>query len=456
MSHTVSPFEIKNVRLFIAFKVFFNSRFYYPVLAIMFLDFGLSLSQFALLNAAWAVSIVCLEVPSGALADVIGRRKLMVLAGVLMVIELALLCFAPRGNADLLFGIFLVNRVLSGAAEAAASGADEAIAYDSLKAEGNEEDWDLVLRRQVRMESLTRIGSTLLGAAVYDAVLMQSASDYLGLGISFSQDVTLRLPLFLTFMMALCTLYVVLQIKEPPAPQSDAAGSPDGGIWEISKEAFRVTFQAGRWILKTPFAMMIILGGLFFDHIMRMLGTMNSQYFRLIDLPEASYGLIGSARSLLGLLVPSLAVLMLRRFTPQKNLFIIAPLAFLGLYGMTFFWPYWGLAPLFLLAVVMQFVSMAVSFYLNRITRSSQRATVLSFKGLSFNLAYGLIGVMYAVLLAHLKGKDGGALREAAETGRVFIESVGWFPWYFLAMFAGLLLFGAYILHNSDNHRQAG
>ena len=291
MIKAASPFEIKNIRLFIAFKVFFNSRFYYPVFAILFLDFGLSLSQFALLNAAWAVSIVCLEVPSGALADVIGRRKLMVLAGALMVIELAILCFAPRGNADLLFGVFLVNRVLSGAAEAAASGADEAIAYDSLKAEGNEDDWDLVLRRQVRMESLTRIGSTLLGAAVYDAVLMQSASDYLGLGISFSQEVTLRLPLYLTFMMALCTLYIVLQIKEPPGGEPRRADGPRGNVWQSSKqafgEAFRVTFQAGRWILKTPFALMIILSGLFFDHIMRMLGTMNSQYFRLIELPES-------------------------------------------------------------------------------------------------------------------------------------------------------------------------
>ena len=453
MSRDISPFAIKNVRLFIAFRVFFNSRFYYPVFAILFLDFGLSLSQFALLNVAWAVSIVCLEVPSGALADVIGRRKLMVLAGVLMVIELAILCFAPRGNADLLFGIFLVNRVLSGAAEAAASGADEAIAYDSLKAEGNEDDWDLVLKRQVRMESLTRIGSTLLGAAVYDALLMQNLSDYLGLGIHFSQDVTLRFPLYLTFMMALGTLYTVLKMENPPG-QEPAVDK--GGVWQTSKEAFRITFQAGLWIVKTPFALMIIVSGLFFDHIMRMLGTMNSQYFRLIGLPEASFGLVGSARSLLGLVVPTIAVLMLRRLTPRLNLFLAAPLAFIGLYGMTFFWPYWGLIPLFTLAVVMQFVSMAVSYYLNRVTPSHQRATVLSFKGLSFNLAYGLIGVMYSLLLAHLRGKAESLGQAADEAGNLFIESVGWFPWYYLAFFAVLLIFGAIVLRKVDNHLRAG
>ncbi len=167
-SNRKSPFAIRNVRLFIAFRVFFNARFYYPVFTILFLDFGLTLEQFALLNAAWAASIVLLEVPSGALADTIGRRNLLIAAGILMVFEIALLCFVPLGNPDLLFGVFLVNRVLSGAAEAAASGADEAIAYDTLKNEGDARDWPRVLEKQMRIQSIAYIGAMSIGAAVYD------------------------------------------------------------------------------------------------------------------------------------------------------------------------------------------------------------------------------------------------------------------------------------------------
>ena len=111
-----------NVRLFIYFRFFFNSRFYYPVFTILFLDFGLSLEQFALLNVAWAISIVVLEVPSGALADTIGRRNLLVVTGVLMVAEMLLLCFVPKTDPAILFPVFLLNRLLSGTAEAAASG----------------------------------------------------------------------------------------------------------------------------------------------------------------------------------------------------------------------------------------------------------------------------------------------------------------------------------------------
>ena len=50
---SASPFSIPNVNLFVRFRIFFNSRFYYPVFTIMFLDFGLTLEDFAVLNAIW-------------------------------------------------------------------------------------------------------------------------------------------------------------------------------------------------------------------------------------------------------------------------------------------------------------------------------------------------------------------------------------------------------------------
>jgi len=126
----------RNLPLFIAFRVLFNARFYYPVIGVLFLDLGLTLEQYALLNVVWAVVILVLEIPSGALADVIGRKRLVVVAAGLMVAEIAVFAFAPRGA--WLFPLLVINRILSGAAEACASGADEALAYDSLPADDRE------------------------------------------------------------------------------------------------------------------------------------------------------------------------------------------------------------------------------------------------------------------------------------------------------------------------------
>ena len=91
------------------------------------------MDQFALLNAIWALTIIIAEVPSGASSDLLGRKKLMNATAALMVLELAVWAFAPQGDPDRLFIWLAINRVLSGLAGSAASGADEALVYDSLK-----------------------------------------------------------------------------------------------------------------------------------------------------------------------------------------------------------------------------------------------------------------------------------------------------------------------------------
>ena len=447
-----SPFAVRNVRLFIAFRVFFNSRFYYPVFTILFLDFGLTLDQFAMLNAVWAATIVLLEVPSGALADLIGRRNLLIITGVLMVVEIGLLCIVPQGRADLLFAAFLVNRILSGAAEAAASGADEAIAYDSLKARGRAHEWPLVLERLVRFQSGAYLLAMSIGAAVYDPVLMQKMAGWLGWNVQLNQGTTLRLPLFLTLGMAVLTLITTLRLREPAAQEK-----PNGRQAASVATVFKLTLAAGKWILQTPFALVLIIAGLLFDNCIRMLITLNSQYYRAIQIPEAAFGLIGSALAVLGFIIPLLARRMVLQYSPLRNLMIMISTTLVGLWGMTYFWPIYGLLPIVLLIAVMYFNNFFMSHYLNRLSSSEQRATILSFKGLSFNLAYGLIGIFYSILLAVLRGKmrlESPGLETAAIENNVFEASIGYFPWYFLITMAGLIVFAYWRLRGTRDYRK--
>jgi MFS family permease len=454
----MSPFDVKNVRLFILFRVFFNARFYYPIFTILFLDFGLSLEQFAILNAAWAASIVLLEVPSGALADTIGRRNLLVCAGVLMVIEMMLLCFAPRGRPDLLFPIFLLNRVLSGAAEAAASGADEALAYDSLMARGDEAGWGRVLETQIRVQSMGYIVVMSVGAAVYDPELMQFMARQVGLNVALDQYDTLRLPLFLTLGLAVLTLLTTLRMTEIRANGQNSP-APVGACGVSIAAAFRLTFQAGGWILRTPFAFAVILAGLCFDHVLRMVVTLGSEYYRLISLPEASFGLIGSAMALLGLVMPRIARWLAEHHSPGYNFWVLVVISFIGLAGVARVVPIFGIVPMALLSSVMYMGRFFQSHYLNRITTSAQRATVLSFKGLSFNLAYGLIGIGYSLLIAGLRARE--AAPASLQTGQdletaIFIASLSWFPWYFLAAAAVPVVFACIRLKGSPEFQRVG
>ena len=450
-----SPYAIPNVRLFIAFKCFFNARFYYPIFTILFLDFGLTVSQFALLNAVWAATIVIMEVPSGALADIWGRRNLLILASTLMIFEMMILCFAPRNRLDLLFGLFVVNRILSGVAEAAASGADEAMAFDALKQAGREEEWGRVLSTQMRFQSAAYIVAMSLGAAVYDPLFMQRIFDGLGIHIIFSRDITIRIPLVLTFIMSLMTFLTTLRMREERTPD-DACGVVEQ-CGTSARNIWVQTLDAGKWILKTPFALVIICAGLLFDGIIRMVITLNSQYYRVIEIPEAAFGLIGAGIAGMGLFLPRLALKMSERYTPRFNLAMLAAMTAIGLYGMSLFIPITGLFPAIVLFSAMYMTGFFVSNYLNRITASSRRATVLSFKGLSFNLSYGLLGILYSALLVGLRPEIASThldVEPLVLENMVFMGSFKWFLWAFATGLVIFVLFAALRLRSTNAHQQ--
>lgn len=428
-----SPFSLANVRRFIAFRAFFNCRFYYPVFTVLFLDYGLTIEQFAILNTVWAFTIVLAEVPSGALADLIGRKHLLVTTAWLMITEMVLLSFVPLGNSSLIFTVFLVNRILSGLAEALASGADEAMAYDTLLAEGNPEDWPKVLDVQMRVRNFFYIITMTVGAFVYDPGTVNMVLHWFGLQIELSQEVTMRFPIFLTLGLGFLSLFTTLGMQDPASVHQ--THKPHHTPWQRIVNVSKQTLNAGHWIAHTPMALAIILFGMCLDHVLRMLVTINSQYYRVIELPEASFGLIGSAIALIGLVVPRMARAMYEHLPILTNVSVVIILAMISLWGLTLFIPYYGMLPMSLVFVTMMLTSFFVSTYLNKIAKPAQRATVLSYKGLAFNAAYGIIGILYAGVIVNLRA----AIQDSTPTlapplieNEAFRQSINYFPGYLI------------------------
>lgn len=430
------PFSFLNIRLFIAFRLFFNARFYYPVFTVLFLDYGLSIEQFAILNTVWALTIVCAEVPSGALADIIGRKKLLVLTSALMIIELSLIAFVPLGNPTLIFTVFLLNRILSGLAEAMASGADEAIAYDTLVEQGDPLDWPRVLSVQMRVRSIGTILSVSLGALIYDSSAINALLAFFGANIVLTQQVTMRFPIYLTLVLGILAFIAVCMLTEPKQEHEETNYSISGAIAK--------TLQAGRWILSTPFALAIILIAMCYDHTLRMIVTMTSQYLRQIGLPDASFGLIGASMAVLGLITPKMAEHMAERYSATRNIIITGIIGFIGLCGLTIFSVYTGLLAMAFIFTGLTLTSFFTSHYLNRITASKMRATVLSFKGLAFNLTYGTIGILFASLMAFLRKDITNThpdLSSQVIENLAFQNAIGWFPGYMFILFVLLFFY---------------
>jgi MFS family permease len=388
------PFAHRNPRLFVWFTTLYNARAYYPVLAIFFTDLGLTLDQYMMLNAAWAASIFLLEVPSGALADTIGRKRLLVFSSVLMVLEMGVLLVAPKDGGWWLFALCLLNRLLSGTSEAAASGADEAIAYDALPEEGRSSAWDEVLATAMRLRAVGFLIAMTLGGLLYDP----SWWNRLMPDFEIAVETAHRLPVALVFLQAVACVFLTIRMQETHQPA-------EGGRGNACRRALQLTLKTARMALTTRMIALVLLGGMLIDAFARNFATLVSVYYRQVGIPEWSFGFVGATIAVCNWFVPGIAARVNQRFGTFGALAIGGIGAGIGLFALVPTWPWVGLLPVLLLMSLLGFTGFTVGRHLHAHAKPEERATLLSVKGLLFNLGFGSTSLGFSAVLAGL-GRD--------------------------------------------------
>lgn len=378
----------RNPRSFLWFRVFFNCRFYYAIYAILFLDFGLSAAQFAILNAVWAAAIILLEVPSGALADQVGRKNLVVLSAVLMVAEMAVICLTPI-NAAWTFPLLILNRLLSGAAEAAASGADEALAYEAMPEDDRDNAWSHLTGKVMKITSMGMMFTMAAGAFLYDAGAVAKALSWINITADLQPGDTLKWPLYLNAITAVGALIAALSFCELRKHHDTS------NLGKNIRKSFALTLDTGKWILRTPAPLVLIVVGILIDGALRLLVTSASQYYRLVEIPTAWFGVLGATAAGIGIFSAAFARRRHHRFPASNNFRLTWILAMLTLITLAYPIKYWGALALFPSFIAMQMLGYFLSQHINAVTPSDKRATVLSFKGLSMNLAFGGAMMIY-------------------------------------------------------------
>jgi MFS family permease len=155
---------------------------------IFLLDAGLSNFQAFAANAAYTAGMVLFEVPTGIVADTLGRRASYLIGTV--VLAAATLLYVLLWEIEAGFGLWIVVSVLLGLGFTFFSGATEAWLVDALKATGFTGDLDAVFARgQVVM------GASMLTGSVAGGFLAEATS----LGVPF---VGRAVILAFTFMLA--------------------------------------------------------------------------------------------------------------------------------------------------------------------------------------------------------------------------------------------------------------
>lgn len=156
----------------------------YPLYAIMFGEHGVSPMQLSFLFMAWAAVGLVTEVPSGALADRLSRKWLVVLGGVFK--STAFLSWYLWQN----FNGYLLGFVLWGIGSSIRSGAWEALLHDLLKDWQTPQDFTAIYGRIRAIGTLCVGAGELLGGVLiihgYDAVLLVSMAVPLIASIPFA------------------------------------------------------------------------------------------------------------------------------------------------------------------------------------------------------------------------------------------------------------------------------
>ncbi|MFC4536065.1 MFS transporter [Sphaerisporangium dianthi] len=144
--------------LLVSFLTWFPTGLMLASMVLLMTSRGLDLAQVGVVTAVFSVAAAVLELPTGGLADVLGRRVVLAASALFSVVAMSLMAVAGS------FWAFVVVAVFKGVARALSSGPAEAWYVDTLHAaEGPEADLKPGLGRGEAMGSAALCVATLIG-----------------------------------------------------------------------------------------------------------------------------------------------------------------------------------------------------------------------------------------------------------------------------------------------------
>ena len=149
----------RNEKVFYISEFFNGLIFHMPVWVAFELQF-ITLGQLALIEAVMQGSQLLSELPTGAIADLLGKKASVIIGRIIGVISLFMYASATS------FSGFVVYAIVSGIGDSFVSGAKDALLYDSLKEDGREHQYTKISSKLSLIFQLSFAAAILLGGAL--------------------------------------------------------------------------------------------------------------------------------------------------------------------------------------------------------------------------------------------------------------------------------------------------
>jgi MFS family permease len=356
----------RDLRLFYLFRLLSTSYLWVPISQVFAASRGLSLVAYMLLNTVYSAVVILTEVPTGALADRLGRRATMMAGAVAMVA--ACLTFAAAEG----FVGFAVATGLAALSMTLCSGADSAYLFDLLNDFGRGHEYP---HREGTASAWHQAGQALA---------------FLAGGLLAGRS--LVLPYLVTAGVASVAFFVALFMREGPRPQGANLLAPREYVAH-ARGAFQLVRSRGALVWAIGYSSVVFV-------LLRATEHVYQPYLRASGWSVAETGVIYAAVYLVAAAVAH-NFGALRRWLAESTLIWML----LGTLIVTFLILGNIAGPLALVVMGIQNAANGLYSPLSKlliqreIPDSERRATVLSVESMTRRLAYGLFAPAIGFLM---------------------------------------------------------
>ncbi|MFL0266983.1 MFS transporter [Candidatus Clostridium radicumherbarum] len=355
----------KNVKLYYLYSTFAELLILGPILVLFLTAKGLSFTEIMLLQSISSISVFFFEVPTGAVADKLGRKYSILIGASLWALGLL---FYVIGKS---FFVFALSEITFSLGSAFKSGADTALIYDSLK----------MLKREKEFQMIE-------GKARSYSLYAQALGSVLS---SFLYEKNVNLPLIVSIIFMLVTIAIVLTFKEPEV---------EGKEGRFGINYFKHIKESGKYILNHDKLKAIVFFSMIFFVFYRTGFWYFQPYMEGVNIPVKYFGVIFFIFNITAAFISKRSSYIMEKTKPKTLTFMSALMivSFLIL-GKVRAWP--GVFAILLQQAARGIYGPVTTKYLNKHIPSDKRSTILSFQSLCTNLAVAIAFPFMGILKDH-------------------------------------------------------
>jgi MFS family permease len=351
----------KNIKRLYWVNILSNAQFHLVVYTLFLLSKGFSTRQFFVIESAYYLISLLMEIPTGVFSDKKSRKWSLILASVVGIPIVPIIILSDS------FVLVLIAMSIGGISSALVSGTDAAILYDTLKALDQEHDFKRISGKMGWYTSLSMALAGVIGGLIAQVDMAYAWWAYFGAGI--------------------LALFAKLTLQEPPFFKETQ--ETESYIQHLGK-SLRMSFTGDA----AYFVLYAAIIWLFFS-----IGFWLWQpYLELSAVPIAWFGFIYAAQNLVGGYVSKQAHRVEGKIGIGNSLLLVPLLLAAAFIFESQFMFVLGFIFIFVQATASGLFSPLLGDYINKRIPSSKRATVLSIK----NMVNSVLFMTLSPLVGHL------------------------------------------------------